>query len=147
MCYYLHYYKLYNNKTPQKGRLPCTNLALQLMVTLLKLGHAIYLHFCKPYNNQTCQNNRPAPIGFTLQVMMAPPQLCRVTNIKGFIPTYISLMLSKLKKITDSYALILLGVYNNFTTTRSPDQRLWVYLHFFKPYNKEISQKGRPAHT
>lgn len=36
-------------------------------------------------------------------------------------------------------------MYDNINTTRSRDQRLWLYLHFYKTGNIQMSQQKRPA--
>ena len=72
---------------------------------------------------------------------MTLPQLGHVTNVNGFISTSVSLNTAKFGRIVAQYALILPRKYDDVTTTRSGEQRLWLFLHLYKTCNNQTSQK------
>ena len=96
-------------------------------------------------NNQTWNNGGPACTDITLQMMITSLKLDHVVNVHGFLSTFISPIKTKFGMMVDQHAFFLPSMYDNINTTRSRDQRLQLYLHFYKTGNIQMSQQERPA--
>ena len=84
----------------------------------------------------------------TLQPIMTSTQLGHVTNIYGFISFPINLWPPNLPGCKTRYHCSYLPGNDDFVTTRSRGKCgkcLWFYLHFYKLYNSQTWQDGRPA--
>ena len=123
------------------GKTPCYYSTRILLI----IASWLYLQFYRGYHYQTWQDGRLICTDLTQHVMMTSTQLNHLTNVYGFISTPISLINTKLCWMVDQHALIFPCRYDDVTAVRSPDQCLWLYLDFQKPYNNQSWEDDRPA--
>ena len=70
-----------------------------------------------------------------------------LTIVYGVTSSSTNDMTIKLGRMVDEHVLILPGRYDGVSTTRSCDQGLWLYLHFYEPFNRQTSQEEWPPCT
>lgn len=128
-------------KASQKtnGKLVCTGHILQVTMTPLSQDHVTKVYGFKPYSNQTQQGGGSTCTVLTLQ--MNSSQLVYMTGINDFIPSSIRLIITKLGKMVDQNALVLV---RSFLYRSIMWQVYMVYFHVFKLYSTQIYQNGLP---
>lgn len=123
----------------QDGKLVCTGHILQVTMTPLSQDQVTKVYGFKPYNNQTQQGGGPTYTVIILQ--MNSSQLVYMTGINDFIPSSIRLIITKLGKMVDQNALVLV---RSFLYRQIMWQVYMVYFHVFKLYSTQTYQNGLP---
>ena len=78
---------------------------------------------------------------------MMLPSLVYVIKVYDFISTFVNPMIKKLDSLVNQKHIRYMVGDNDFTTTKSSDKCLWVYLRINnnKPSNHQTLQEGRAA--